>query len=910
MAKADMDFNASLSTEGVTAGGKVIKKEMGDIIDSAASLTPVVNNSGASFKRFGKNVDEATKILKANQAVSVNLMQQFQDVGVMMAAGQNPLMLALQQGTQVSAALGNLQGGVSPIKAISSALRAMLSPMSLASIGLIAIGGALANHFIPKIAEAFGKTKTFEESLKDVQKSQTDFANAVSSVKTPASELEIIFGGIAKHIDNSRNALLEVNKGIATRDVIALAKDSASSRILPEDAPDAAINFRIGALRELRKEYGLAGEDAEAFSNLHERLANSKSAEEVVENASLLVDFLERQLAKGKLNEEQQARYNEVMKETTQVGEEAAKVVETSRQNEIRLMNEYNPLQAKHNKLLKDKDDLTKLASQSTGEQKKVYEDMLDTVESKLKPVQRELWGMNETVIEMLGNLEDYMAKIPLTVTGIVSAFKEGMNTVGGFIQEKSNEIREGHSNAANSGLKELIFKTESYGGDYNATLDDDKYTGGPVVLVDMTIKEVRALQRRMLKHPDNRKNSSAVGAYQIVGDTLQSLIDELGLTGDELFDKDMQERLGDQLIRRRRGQGLVGYRQEWEGLKNVDDATLSKAIANAGVSAVDSGVAENQKKRADEAERAADAAEREHENRVEISEDMARQLGIAQSTNKLDEERYNKIKAINENTKLSEVEKAQEIAKVNAEYQKQLFILKEIAALKDKNIDPNSMMEGSDKTYMQNIMERAEIVGQDSLLKSAEGVDKLTNKMKGLAAVSEPIKSAFSSIFDGIVQGTMTAKEALKSLIAAIGKNLINNVGIWANGGMQGGANWAKWLFGSIGSVATGSLGFHANGGLVNTDMQIVGERGQPELVSLPKGSRVHSGQQTARMLKGMGQGQNITLQIVSDGSFKTEILNESAKNTVKIVDRNLKVYDKGSQNRIRDFQRNPYKA
>jgi hypothetical protein len=54
--------------------------------------------------------------------------------------------------------------------------------------------------------------------------------------------------------------------------------------------------------------------------------------------------------------------------------------------------------------------------------------------------------------------------------------------------------------------------------------------------------------------------------------------------------------------------------------------------------------------------------------------------------------------------------------------------------------------------------------------------------------------------------------------------------------------------------------LKFFANGGVVNSPLQVVGERG-PELVSLPQGSRVHSNRDSRKMLSGGGNTFNITI-------------------------------------------------
>ncbi|SFJ54320.1 hypothetical protein [Aerobium aerolatum] len=77
----------------------------------------------------------------------------------------------------------------------------------------------------------------------------------------------------------------------------------------------------------------------------------------------------------------------------------------------------------------------------------------------------------------------------------------------------------------------------------YNETLAYGAFTGGDVDLVAMTLQEVDALQTRMLKHPDNRFNSSALGRYQIVRTTLRAIRKTLKLQATALFDAEMQDR-------------------------------------------------------------------------------------------------------------------------------------------------------------------------------------------------------------------------------------------------------------------------------------------------------------------------------------------------------------------------------
>ena len=77
----------------------------------------------------------------------------------------------------------------------------------------------------------------------------------------------------------------------------------------------------------------------------------------------------------------------------------------------------------------------------------------------------------------------------------------------------------------------------------YNETLAYRVYTGGDVNLVGMTLQEIDALQTKMLKHPKNSFNSSALGRYQIVRTTLRAIRKTLGLSASALFGAEMQDR-------------------------------------------------------------------------------------------------------------------------------------------------------------------------------------------------------------------------------------------------------------------------------------------------------------------------------------------------------------------------------
>lgn len=109
-------------------------------------------------------------------------------------------------------------------------------------------------------------------------------------------------------------------------------------------------------------------------------------------------------------------------------------------------------------------------------------------------------------------------------------------------------------------------------GGGYNTSLGYGRYLPGgqEQTLTTKTLNEILQLGNYMRRQPGN-PNSSAMGRYQIVGDTLRDQMRKLGLKGTDLFDEKMQDRIGANLARQR-GASSVGLRQEWASLVGANN--------------------------------------------------------------------------------------------------------------------------------------------------------------------------------------------------------------------------------------------------------------------------------------------------------------------------------------------------
>ena len=119
-------------------------------------------------------------------------------------------------------------------------------------------------------------------------------------------------------------------------------------------------------------------------------------------------------------------------------------------------------------------------------------------------------------------------------------------------VQGLLDEIAEGE------GTSDETARQRGYQSGYDVTLGYGAYVDDKSrPLSQMTVGEVKALQRQMLANPRNGFNSSAVGRYQIVGTTLRGLQQEMGISDNEIFSPELQDRMAMRLLERR---GLDRY--------------------------------------------------------------------------------------------------------------------------------------------------------------------------------------------------------------------------------------------------------------------------------------------------------------------------------------------------------------
>jgi len=119
------------------------ERQMAVAINGTAAAA---NNAASSLGRLNAANDNRA----GNHFNTANVTAQFQDIAVTAAMGMNPLQIALQQGTQLSAALGG-QGLTGIVRTLGAAFMSLVSPLSLITIGAVALGAAAIQAFMSMV---------------------------------------------------------------------------------------------------------------------------------------------------------------------------------------------------------------------------------------------------------------------------------------------------------------------------------------------------------------------------------------------------------------------------------------------------------------------------------------------------------------------------------------------------------------------------------------------------------------------------------------------------------------------------------------------------------------------------------------------------------------------------------------
>lgn len=141
----------------------------------ASNMNAATAKGAAGMQSFAK----AAGVAKLQTA---NLAAQFQDIAVQLQGGSSPLTVALQQGTQIQAVLGPL-GARGAVSALGAAFMSLLNPVSIATIGIIGLGGAALQYITSLVAGAEDSAEKLKEQAELIQKVADKWGEALPALR-------------------------------------------------------------------------------------------------------------------------------------------------------------------------------------------------------------------------------------------------------------------------------------------------------------------------------------------------------------------------------------------------------------------------------------------------------------------------------------------------------------------------------------------------------------------------------------------------------------------------------------------------------------------------------------------------------------------------------------------------------
>lgn len=268
--------------EGVTS------KEQAEI--TLAGLSKQYMAAAAAQQQFGASAEVASHHV-------MNLGYQLNDIGMMMALGQNPFALMMQQGPQVAQIFAQMNAEGRKIgPTLLSAFTSILNPTTLVTLALI--GGAAAFvQWATGGRDAAEANTAFEDSLSNLAAAANSYSAALATANQNSFALTAQFGAQADGLQRlyDLNVQLEqIKLGAAIRESAEQARaayeglDSQLQNIirLSRAAQDevlgmgTATDMLDAAIRKMTESFGLGVGQAVDLNRALEDMANARTMEE------------------------------------------------------------------------------------------------------------------------------------------------------------------------------------------------------------------------------------------------------------------------------------------------------------------------------------------------------------------------------------------------------------------------------------------------------------------------------------------------------------------------------------------------------------------------------------------------------------------------------------------------------
>lgn len=158
----------------------------------AAGYDSVSTSAGRAAAANNNYSGSANRAAAANNNLAGqtgNIAAQFNDIGVQLAGGTSPFLIALQQGTQLNQIFGG-QGLGAILRGLGGAFVSLLNPVSLLTIAVITLGGTAVQWFLEWVTASDEVNLNLDEQRQLISAVAEEWGAAFPAIQAYNNELE------------------------------------------------------------------------------------------------------------------------------------------------------------------------------------------------------------------------------------------------------------------------------------------------------------------------------------------------------------------------------------------------------------------------------------------------------------------------------------------------------------------------------------------------------------------------------------------------------------------------------------------------------------------------------------------------------------------------------------------------
>ncbi len=233
-----------------------------------AGATSAVDMNTAAMKRNSATTQQGVLVGHQLSDVLITSQMGFQSVG----------MIALQQGSQLAAQMNGLKAsGGSVFKTLLSGVSSLVNPLSLTTIGVVAVGSAVAKWFFA----AGEDTKSFSDALSDANSNISNLRSATDAAGGTLSDLKRQYGAVNDELD----AHLERLRKIAA---IQAASSNVDMIAGIRDALTSDGNLFTNDVDAVRRAFDTTNDGARSLLALMQDVQNARTFEQQADSVTRL----------------------------------------------------------------------------------------------------------------------------------------------------------------------------------------------------------------------------------------------------------------------------------------------------------------------------------------------------------------------------------------------------------------------------------------------------------------------------------------------------------------------------------------------------------------------------------------------------------------------------------------------